>query len=221
MDTERDSSPEMDTEHEMSPEMDEDPLRRALTHPDRNEFPAEFVFRLHRNNAREAATGFLGFIIIRTPNFHKLIERGFILEEEYILAERSRIYVDGDFVPDKWDQRAKAAHPSFVCRRLWPIRHLAYWYSGEIRLYSDNEDRLAVIDIFSGNHIWAWAAVAEINGYFSKDEGGKIYNYVADWVRQPFDGRERRNWCLIPELTMKPDDRWWCWKFDGKNFQGV
>ncbi|KAK0744802.1 hypothetical protein B0T21DRAFT_344942 [Apiosordaria backusii] len=166
-------SPTMDIEPEPLLDMDDDQPRSVLTLPDRNEFPAEFVFRLHRNDARDAATGFLGFIIIRTPNFHKLIERGFILEEDYILSERSRIYNDGDFVPDKWDERAKSAHHSLVCRRVWPIKHLAYRYSGEIRLYSDKEDRLAVTDIFSGD-VWTWAAVAEVNGYFDKDEGGRF-----------------------------------------------
>ncbi|KAK0658516.1 hypothetical protein QBC41DRAFT_341554 [Cercophora samala] len=187
------------------------PHRDIFALPGRNEFPAEFIFRLHRNDALEAPTGFLGFILIRTTSFHRLLERGFYLEPDHILHHLSKIYNDGDFLPDKWDKLANQAHPSLTCKRVWPIRNQAYRWGGEIRFYSDKEDKLASSSV---DEVWAWTAVAEINAYIQWVEGGKIYNYVADWVRSPCDGRERENWCLVEGVRRKDLYKGW-WGFGG------
>lgn len=62
----------------------------------------------------------------------------------------------------------------------------------------------------------------EVNGYFDKDEGGKIYNYVATWVRTPYDGSGRTSWSLVQGV--KSEDqlwRWWSFNFGGVEYLGI
>ncbi|KAK0721263.1 hypothetical protein B0T21DRAFT_414458 [Apiosordaria backusii] len=195
---------------------------------DCKEFPAEFMFRLHINDAGDnSPSGPLGIIYLKVSNFYRALERGFILDEHFIGFNGSGIHdlILDDLRPDTLDRMAKSVNESFVCRRTWPLknrnRKKPFGWSGEIRLYSDEEDGLAKMDVLE---VLARASVAQVSGYRSgydgPPDGGKIYSFFAEGFRSPSAAKGKENWCLVEDLE-DPFDPWWGWRIDGKDYSGV
>lgn len=58
-------------------------------------------------------------------------------------------------------------------------------------------------------------------GILIKMRGMKIYNYVATWVRTPYDGSGMASWSLVQGV--KSEDQlwgWWSFNFGGVEYLG-